>query len=105
MSFGLVMIGLCFFFNPLLALIDFLPDFIGCLLVYFGLIRVSRINSVMQEARNKFLQLCVVCLAKDILILMIQGSSAANEKATSLLLISFSGAFLFLWFAFSPLVT
>lgn len=103
MSFWLVMAGLCFFFNPNLALIDFLPDFIGCILVYFGLTRVARVSAVMQEARAKFLKLSVVCVARDILVLIVQGSSAANEKATSLLLIAFSAAFLFLWFAFSAL--
>ncbi len=101
MSFGCVLAGLCFFFNPSLSVLDFLPDFIGCLLVFFGLTRVARVNPVMLEARNKFLSLTAVCAAKDLLVLMVLGSSAANEKATSLLLISFSAALLFLWFAFS----
>ena len=105
MSFGLVLAGLLFFFNPCLSLIDFLPDFIGCLLIYFGIARVATISPVMQEARAKFLKLTLVCVAKDILILMVLGSSAANEKATSLLLIAFSAALLLLWFAFDAFRT
>lgn len=101
MSFWLVMAGLCFFFNPNLSVFDFLPDFIGCILVFIGLSRVARINPVMQEARTKFLTLAAVSAGKDMLVLVVMGSSAANEKATSLLLISFSAALLFLWFAFS----
>ena len=101
MSFWLVAVGLCFFFNPTISVIDFLPDFIGCLLVFFGLSRVAHVNSVMQEARGKFLKLTAVCAGKDLLVLVVLGSSAANEKATSLLLIAFSAALLFLWFAFS----
>ncbi len=101
MSFLCVMAGLFFFFNPNLSVLDFLPDFIGCALVFLGLTRVARINPVMQEARGKFLKLAMISAARDFLILMALGSSAANEKATSLLLISFSASLLFLWFAFS----
>ncbi len=101
MSFLLVMAGLCFFFNPTISLLDFFPDFIGCMLVFFGFSRAARISSVMQEARGKFLKLAAVCAGKDLLLLVVLGSSAANEKATSLLLIAFSAALLFLWFAFS----
>ena len=54
LSFWLCAAGLCLFFNPSLALIDFLPDCVGCLLVYFGLARISRVSPVMQEARSKF---------------------------------------------------
>lgn len=101
MSFLAVAVGLCFFFNPNLSVLDLLPDFIGCALVFLGLTRVARINPVMQEARGKFLKLLMVCAARDFLVLMALGSSAANEKATSLLLISFCASLLFLWFAFS----
>ena len=34
LGFGLVFAGLCFFFNPYVAVIDVLPDFIGALLIY-----------------------------------------------------------------------
>ena len=57
MSFALVALGLCFFFNPYFAVVDFFPDFIGCFLVWLGLSRVARNNSVMQEARTAFLKL------------------------------------------------
>ena len=100
-GFFTVMTGLFFFFNPNFSVLDLLPDFIGCLLVFFGLTRVAHVSTVMQEARAKFLRLTAVCAARDLLVLMVLGSSAANEKATSLLLISFSAALLFLWFAFS----
>ena len=105
MSFWLVMAGLFFFCNPNISVIDVFPDFIGCILIYFGLTRVAVISTVMQEARGKFLKLALVSLAKDILVLMTLGSSAANEKATSLLLITFSAALLLLWFAFSAFRT
>jgi len=98
-SFWLVLVGLCFFFNPNIAMVDPLPDVIGCFLICVALTRISHVSPVMQEARTKFLKLSAICAGKDILILTVLGSSAANEKATSLLLIAFSASLLFLWFA------
>ena len=105
MSFWTVMAGLCFFFNPTVAVIDFLPDFIGCILIFIGLTRVARVSSVMQDARAAFLKLGAICLGRDLLVLTVQGSSAAGEKATSLLLVTFSAAILLVWFAYSAFRT
>ena len=103
MSFTLVALGLCFFFNPYFAVLDLFPDFIGCFLIWLGLSRISRINAVMQEARAAFLKLLAVCIGKDIIVLMTFGSSASGERPVALLLISFVGALLTLWLAYNAL--
>ncbi len=43
-SFIPVVIGFVFLSNPLLGLVDFLPDFIGYFLIIYGLDRVKRLN-------------------------------------------------------------
>ena len=101
MSFSLVAIGLCFFFNPYFAVVDFLPDFIGCFLIWLGLSRVSRINAVMREARTAFLKLLALCVGKDLIVMMTFGSSAVGERPVTLLLIAFVSALLTVWLGVS----
>lgn len=96
--FGLVFAGLCFFCNPYFAVIDFLPDFIGCLLICLGLTRVSQIKGSMKDARASFLKVTIVDVLKNITLLIVFGASGPNEQATALLLIGFSAAVLELMF-------
>ncbi len=103
MSFTLVALGLCFFFNPYFAVLDLFPDLIGCFLIWLGLSRVSHINAVMQEARVAFLKLLAVCVGKDLIVLMTFGSSAGGERPVALLLIAFVGALLTVWFGYGAL--
>ena len=100
MSFALVAIGLCFFFNPYFAVLDLLPDFIGCFLIWLGLSRVARINAAMQEAREGFLKLLAFCVGKDIVVIMAFGSSATGERPVALLLIAFVSALMTVWLGF-----
>ena len=97
-GFGLVLAGLCFFFNPIFAVVDVLPDFIGCLLVWFGLSRVSRVSRPMVEARAAFLKLFVVYLVKDLFVMAIFGMSSDLERPSSLLIVAFVAAVLGLYF-------
>lgn len=101
MSFALVALGLCFFFNPYFAVVDVFPDFIGCFLIWLGLARLSRVSPVMQEARSAFLKLLAVCIGKDMIVIMTFGSSAVGERPVTLLLISFVSALLTVWLGFS----
>ena len=90
--FGFVFIGMLFFCNPYFAVIDILPDFIGCLLIYVGLSRVSLIQSSMKEARTAFLKLALVDLLKTVALLIVFGAGNPKEQATALLLTGFSAA-------------
>lgn len=92
--FGMALAGLCFFCNPYFAVIDFLPDFIGCLLIFLGLARISLIQGSMKEARTAFLKVAVIDIAKNITLLIVFGAAGPNEQATALLLTGFSAAVL-----------
>ena len=100
MSFALVALGLCLFFNPYFAVVDLFPDFIGCFLVWLGLSRVAHINAAMQEARGAFLKLLALCVGRDIIVMMTFGSSAVGERPVALLLISFVNALLTVWLGY-----
>ena len=63
-SFALVTAGLAFFFNPQFAALDLLPDFIGCLLILWGLARVAHINRQLAETRASFTKL-LSCLVRS----------------------------------------
>ena len=96
--FGLVLVGLCFFCNPSFAVIDFLPDFIGCLLICLGLSRVSLIQNAMKETRVAFLKVALVDILKSVTLLIVFGAGSPNEQATALLLTGFSASVLELMF-------
>ncbi len=91
-GFGLVFLGLAFFFNPYFAVVDALPDFIGCLLICAGLSRVAPVHAGMQDARKAFLRLAAVDAIKNIALLMIFGMGSATEQPTALLLAAFGAA-------------
>lgn len=92
LQFILVLIGLCFFFNPYFAAIDILPDFIGALLVALGLLRVSRISEPMREAGRAFFRLALIDIVKNILLLFVFGGSAMGEQELLVLIVAFLGA-------------
>ena len=90
--FILVLIGLCFFFNPYFSAIDFLPDFIGCLLIAIGLIPLSRISLPLKDAQRGFLRLALIDAAKQVLLLFVFSSSAMGEQEVLLLIVAFLSA-------------
>lgn len=95
--FGFLFAGLVFFFNPYFAVLDVLPDFIGCLFIILGLSRVMLINRVLGEARSAFVRLMLVDIVKTVL-LMITMSAGATEQPTALLLLAFSASVVELFF-------
>ncbi len=100
-----VYIGLLFFANPYLGMVDILPDFIGCLLIFWGLFHVSHVSGVMAEARTKFLHLLALVLAKDILGFLIMGSSANADRPTLYLIVAFVSAVLHIWLGYAAVHT
>ncbi len=92
MGFALILIGLLFFANPYFAVIDFLPDCIGCALVYIGLSRVARISKQMSEARTAFLKLCGYFAAKDVVAIAVFMLAGGAERPTALLIVAFVNA-------------
>jgi hypothetical protein len=99
-SFALITLGFFFFFNPQFAAVDILPDFIGCIFIVLGLVRVARINTQLADTRAAFIRLLAVFLVKDLATLVVFGMTTPAERPVALLLVSFAGAVLGYYFAF-----
>ena len=82
----LVAFALAFIFNPNIAIIDPLPDFIGYVLLTFALNRLSVLNETLGEAKIAFDKMIMVDLGKLFAIIFIFGIDAMSERTTSILL-------------------
>ncbi len=92
LSFIPILIGLCFFFNPYFAVIDVLPDFIGCLLIALGLVQTARIHAHMRVAQRAFLILALVDFVKSMMLIFVFSSSAMGEQEILVLIVAFLSA-------------
>ena len=59
-GFGLLIPAVIFFFNPLVAVLDALPDFIGYLLLWAALYRAADLSSQLDEAKRGFVRMAVI---------------------------------------------
>lgn len=69
-----IFVGFLLIANPCINLLDFLPDFIGYLLIRRGLFKFDYIDSHLSEAREGFYKLYLFGLAKFLLMFMIPGA-------------------------------
>ena len=49
MEFTLITVGLIFLMNPLIAIIDILPDFIGCIIILLGINRLRAVSPELDD--------------------------------------------------------
>lgn len=63
LGFTFILAGLCFFFNPVVELVDFLPDFIGCILMLKGLSMLRDVCEYENDARRGFRRLLWLSLS------------------------------------------
>ena len=96
--FGLVFLGLAFFFNPSFAAIDVLPDFIGALLIAAGLFRAATINTDLKKAQTAFLRVALIDGIKSVVIVGVLGTNSAADQPTLILITAFASATLGLVF-------
>lgn len=89
MGSWLIAVGMLFFFNPNVNIIDFLPDFIGYMLLCAGLSKWADLNETIGEATERFRRMIFVDAAKWVALLWVFGLSVTNERTSSLLLWSF----------------
>ncbi len=104
LGFALVFWGLLFFFNPYFAVVDFLPDFIGCILVLAGLDRVATFHRPMKEARAAFIKLLAFDFIKSATIVVLLSVTPDTDRPVTLLGISFVSAILGFYFSYSAMV-
>lgn len=89
-SWGMFAIAFLFLFNPTLAIIDPLPDFIGYIIISIALSKISMISESLYDAKRAFERLVIVDVGKLAAVLWVFGIDAGGgERNTSLLLWSF----------------
>ncbi len=108
MGLGAAVASAIFLFNPDIALIDILPDFIGYLLLTLSLRFARDLSPHFENAWKRFRLLTLVTGAKFIALFWVMGGlTNALEKPTMLLLLSFVFSILELiwgipaWFSFT----
>ncbi len=65
MSLTLITVGMIFLCNPMIAIFDIAPDFIGYALILFGLNRISAISPELDDARPYFRYLLIASVARS----------------------------------------
>ena len=98
-NFWLIAVSLLFFFNPNIIVIDFLPDFIGYILLCAALTRLADLSDTVGEAVNGFKKMIFIDAGKWLALLWIFGMSVESEKTSSMLLWTFVFCVLELIFA------
>ena len=90
MGLGFIIAAAVFLFNPDIALIDILPDFIGYILLAFALRFVRDLSPHFESAWKNFRLLALVTGIKFVSLFWVFGGiSNAQERPTMLLLLSF----------------
>ncbi len=76
MSLTLITLGILFLCNPMIAILDIIPDFIGYALIMLGLNRLSAISPELDDARPYFRYLLLVSVARTFVLF---GSGTFDE--------------------------
>ena len=92
LGLGLVCISFLFLFNPVLAVIDILPDFIGYLLLCIGISQLADMNYHFEESLRYFKRMLVVSIIQMSSIFLLFGLVTGRERPTAILLFSFTFA-------------
>ncbi len=98
-NFGAIGLSLIFLFNPNINIIDFLPDFIGYILLCVALTSLADMNDTVAEAHAAFKKMILIDAAKLLALLWVFGISVAGERNSSLMLWSFTFGVLEMVFA------
>ena len=69
MGLTLIFIGLLFTLNPMLALLDIIPDFIGYALIFIGVNKLGMISPEVLDSVNYFKWAAIISLARSLTFL------------------------------------
>ena len=78
MGFGLVIAGFALLFNPVIHVVDLLPDALGFLLIVMGLTKMSFFIGKVEQARSLFIKLALLEGAKCFMILTVPYASGSD---------------------------
>ena len=80
MGFGLLIAGFILLANPVIHVVDIIPDAIGFFLIMAGLTKLSYIVGKIQIARDWFFKLAILEVAKFFSIAFIPYTSGSASK-------------------------
>jgi hypothetical protein len=92
LGLGLVCLSFVFLFNPMLAVIDLLPDVIGYLLLCIGISQLADMNYHFEEALRYFKRMILVSSIQLFSIFILFGFVTGRERPTTILLLTFTFA-------------
>ncbi len=87
---GRIVVALIFLFNPNIGLVDVLPDVIGYLLLFTALSKISMIDDRLGDAHALLQRLFYITLVRFACLFVTFSVIPFADRATSLLLFSFS---------------
>lgn len=85
MNFGCLIAGFILLFNPVINIVDLLPDAIGFLLIMLGLNKISLYVSQIAQARKLFGNLAAVEAVKLVLVFLIVGTEGSSKLLVTLI--------------------
>lgn len=101
---SLLFLGVCFLWEPIVGLVDCLPDIIGWLLICVGVSALADLNDDLAAAQQQFRRMLWIALARiasELLIFVFLGNTSERlnpyESAVWTLVFSFGFAVLELW--------
>ena len=103
-SFGAIAVSFVFLFNPSISIVDFLPDFIGYIILTLALTKLADLNDTFWEAQKKFKALIIVDAFKLLAVFWAFSMASPNERRSSLLLWGFVFAVLDIVFLVPALI-
>ncbi len=89
LGIGALIASAFFLFNPDIAIIDFIPDVFGYLLLMYGISQLSELNEKIAQARHCFLKAALCNAVKTGLIAVLFGLVSPREMPVSILLFTF----------------
>ncbi len=99
LRFSLIFAAALFFWNPIVAIIDPLPDFIGYLLLWAALGYTADLHTYLAEARTGFLRMAFIDALKLVGLLWLVTVPVVEEQPSAQLLLTFVFAVLELIYA------
>ena len=66
MELKLIILGIFFMLNPMISVLDILPDFIGCIPIFYALTRLSSVSPELDTARPYFKYMAYVSVIRSV---------------------------------------
>ncbi|MBQ3791852.1 MAG: hypothetical protein II797_01985 [Clostridia bacterium] len=100
MSFLLIGLGLVFFANPIVGIVDVIPDAIGCALIIFGVSKLACLFETFEKVR-KYSFWCLAVSVFHILMMLVSSSFNGSDNIAASLSASILDLIFFLLLIFA----